>query len=578
MSIPFRFRKYLRRSVFVASLLLGMAGCQPATLQHESDTDSRMADMPPDNTPPTRIRFVPWSDSGLEFEHVAGRSDEKFMPETMGGGVLVADFNRDQAPDVLFLNSGRMAAADNVIPSPHRLFINRGGGKFEDQTSRWNVKNAGYGMGGAVGDFDNDGLPDLYLTTYGGNDRLLRNTGAMFVDVTQDSKIQPEKSWSTSAAFFDMENDGDLDLYVVKYVDFGAETMLPTFMQGYKTFCTPLMYNAEPDRLLRNNGDGTFTDVSETAGIPAVGKGLAVTAGDIDCDGDVDLYVANDSTANFLLINDGNGEFVDKASLLGVGHSSFGQEEAGMGTDFSDVNQDGLPDIVCTNFQGESTSVYLQHNGYFTEESDGLGVGQTARRRLSFGVDFFDADNDGDEDLFVANGHIDLDVGEYLTGVSFAQQNTIYELRDGYFVDVTSSSGSGMQSKQPSRGMATADLDGDGDLDVIVVGNNSKAEVLQNVGQELGNFLRLWLTAGNGRSVTGARIELVQDSTKMVRELLGGSSYLSASEATVHFGLGRSTKVGRMTILWPNGTQQEFNGMTPGCYGIEQGQVPVRFD
>ncbi len=528
--------------------------------------------------PETRLRFEPAENTGLEFLHVAGRSPELYMPEILGGGLLIADFNRDAAPDVLFVNSGQTLGLKQRKPMAHCLFVNNGNGTFIDQTAAWKLGNAGYGMGGAVGDFDNDGWTDLYLTTFDGHDKLLRNTGDSFQDVTDPSGLPRDSGWSTSAGFFDMDDDGDLDLYVVKYVDYSLESAIPCFFQGVHIHCTPVMFAAEADRLYRNDGDGKFTDVSESAGIPTGGKGLALAIGDVDSDGDSDLYVANDTTPNFLLINDGQGKFEEKAGLLGVGYSSFGKEEAGMGADFFDVNDDGLVDIVCANFQGETTSVYIQQpQGYFFEQSDELGVGKTARQRLSFGLDFFDADNDGDEDLLVANGHIYIDAGKFSKGTGFGQKNTLYEQRDRRLLDVTESAGTALQTEQPSRGLATGDLDNDGDLDFVVVNNDTKAEVALNVSQDLGNFVSLWLegTEGN-RSAIGAVVSAKMGDRTITRAVLGASSYLSACDHRVHLGLGTANQIDELIVRWPGGKEQSVSDLPANThYHWIEGQDPV---
>lgn len=516
----------------------------------------------------TAIRFDTASDTGLEFTHMAGRSAEKYMPETMGGGVILADFNRDAAPDVLFINSGHFLESKQIEPAPHRLFINQGQGNFVDQTETWQVTNHGYGMGAAAADFDNDGWTDLYLTTFDGNDRLLHNTGHAFEDVTERAGLAGQSGWSTSAGFFDMDQDGDLDLYVVKYVHYSPETAIPCFFQGYQVYCTPVMFEAQGDRLFRNNGDGTFTDVSQVAAIPTEGKGLALAIGDIDRDCDADIYVANDTTANYLLINDGHGKFEEKAALLGVGYSNFGKEEAGMGVDFADVNDDGLPDIACTNFQGETTSIYVQQaKGYFIEQSDEVGVGETARQRLKFGLDFFDADNDGDEDLIVANGHIYAEVEAFNKGIGYGQLNTLYEQQDGRLVDVTLAAGPALQTRLPSRGLATGDLDNDGDLDFVVVNTNTHAEIALNATPQAGNFVSLWLEGVTcNRSAIGALVTAIVGDRHTTREVLGASSYLSASDPRVHLGLGGASQVDEVRIRWPDGNQQTVSGLKAGAY------------
>jgi hypothetical protein len=542
-------------------------------LEHEETSDE-----PVDAAVETNLRFEIAPSTGLGFRHVGGRSKDKLMPEIMGGGLLVADFNRDAAPDILFVSSGRVGESRQGESAAHLVVINQGNGHFDDRTDAWGIKNAGYGMGGAVGDFDNDGWPDVYLTTFDGNDRLLRNTGSAFVDVTDQAGLGGVPGWSTSAGFFDMDQDGDLDLYVAKYVAYAPKTVIPCYFQGFQLYCTPVMFEALPDRLFRNEGDGTFTDVSRSAGIPSHGKGLALTIGDIDGDGDSDIYVANDTTANFLLINDGKGKFEEKGGLFGVGYSSFGNEESGMGADLSDVNRDGLLDIACTNFQGETTSVYIQQpQGYFIERSDGLGVGKTARLRLSFGVDFFDADNDGLEDMLVANGHISVDVNLYATGVEFGQRNTLYQNRDGKLVDVTQAAGSAFQSKKPSRGLATGDLDNDGDLDFVVVNNDTDAEIGLNVSKDVGNFVSLWLEGETGnRSAIGTVVTASIGERRITRQVLGASSYLSFCDPRIHLGLGTADQIDELVIRWSGGSQQVVSDLAGGAhYYLKEGRDPV---
>ena len=362
------------------------------------------------NNQVSKIRFDDATKKcGIDFSHIPTRTENKFLPEIMGSGVAIVDVNRDGAPDVVLVNSGSLNSKERTAEARNRLYINDGKGNFTDQTDVWKLNSIGYGMGVAAGDFDGDGWTDLFFTSYEGNDRLLRNTGKSFEDVTDKAGIKSDGKWSTSAGFFDFDNDGDLDLYVVRYVNFTLENNRKTYHNKLLVYPTPIYYDAYPDRLWRNNGNGTFTDISEQVGLTAAPrKGLALAIGDIDLDGDQDVYVANDSNANQLWINDGKGKLKDVAQLAGCAYSETGKEEGSMGADFSDTNNDGLSDIAVTNFQDESTSIYRQTQPLlFREMSDAVGIGQAARARLKFGVDFFDADNDGDEDLLVANGHIE---------------------------------------------------------------------------------------------------------------------------------------------------------------------------
>jgi hypothetical protein len=531
----------------------------------------------------TKIRFDDGTAaSGINFRHVPTRTADKWMPQTLGSGVGIIDVNRDGAPDVVLVNSGAMLAADRPADARTRLFINDGKGKFTDATDGWKLTSAGYGMGVAVGDFDNDGWPDLFLTTYDGHDQLLKNTGSEFVDVTAKAGIQSDGKWSTSAGFFDLENDGDLDLFLVRYVVYTPENAVKTYRNGIQIYSTPILYDAVPDRLFRNDGNGTFSDISQQAGLTAAArKGLALAIGDIDLDGDMDIYVANDSNPNQLWINDGKGGLRDIAILSGVAYSEAGAEEGSMGADFSDYDGNGLLDIVCPNFQGETTAIYHQEQQLlFRELSDAIGVGQTARTRLKFGVDFFDADNDGDEDLLVANGHIEDNIDQNSNGITFAQQNTLYEnLANGKFRDISDVAGPALQDKQVSRGLATADLDGDGDLDFIVNNNGGTAQVGINNTLADGGFVGLWLEGAKAnRSAIGARVVAKIGSRTIQRQVMGAQSYLSMNDLRVYFGLGDAPRIDELTIDWPGGEAQIIRDVEAGTYyHLVQGRDPRRF-
>jgi hypothetical protein len=531
----------------------------------------------------TKIRFDDGTAaSGINFRHVPTRTVDKWMPQTIGSGVGIIDVNRDGAPDVVLVNSGAMRDAERSAEARTRLFINDGKGKFTDATDAWKLTSAGYGMGVAVGDFDNDGWPDLFLTTYDGQDQMLKNTGSEFIDVTAKAGVQSDGKWSTSAGFFDLENDGDLDLFLVRYVVYTPENAVKTYRNGVQIYSTPILYDAVPDRLFRNEGNGTFTDISQQAGLTAAArKGLALAIGDIDLDGDADIYVANDSNPNQLWINDGKGGLRDVAILSGVAYSEAGAEEGSMGADFSDYDGNGLLDIVCPNFQGETTAIYHQEQPLlFRELSDAIGVGQTARTRLKFGVDFFDADNDGDEDLLVVNGHIEDNIDRNSNGITFAQQNTLYEnLASGKFQDISDLAGPALQDKQVSRGLATADLDGDGDLDFIVNNNGGTAQVgVNNTPGGLGSVV-LWLEGSPAnRSAIGARVVAKIGKKIIQRQVMGAESYLSASDLRLHFGIGEVPKIDELTIYWPSGPVQVVRDLSAGSfYYLKQGRDPQKF-
>lgn len=528
------------------------------------------------------IRFADaTANSGVTFTQIAGRNDQKPIPEIMGSGTAVGDFNRDGAPDLLIVNSGALGAASRPQEAGDRLFLNDGKGVFRDATAEWNLTSDGYGQGVAVGDFDNDGWIDAFLTNFEGRNRLLRNTGTKFEDVTAAAGIKPDGRWATSAGFFDMDGDADLDLYVVKYVAFDPKSWQRSFRNRVMIYPTPTLYEGLPDQIWRNDG-GKFTDVTAESGIAAdKGKGLALGIVDIDLDGDQDIYVANDSTANNLWINDGKGKFKDVAAVAGCAYSITGREEGSMGVDFTDIDGNGRLDIAVTNFQDESTAVYSQTEPLlFREVSDAIGIGQASRARLKWGLEFFDADNDGDEDLISVNGHVEDNISINSDTITFEQTNSLFEnTGDGKFAEITESAGQALADKQVSRGLATADLDGDGDLDYVVVNNGGKVQVAFNETAKKGNFVGLLLegTKAN-RSAIGTRIVAKIGTKSIERHVQGSQSYLSVSDLRVHFGLGDAAKIDELTIFWPGGEKQVLTDVTSGkYYFVKQDTASVEF-
>ncbi|MEX1362732.1 MAG: VCBS repeat-containing protein, partial [Nannocystaceae bacterium] len=478
---------------------------------------------------PGSLRFDDVTASiGVQVRHHAGRNPERWIPEIISGGVAIVDLDRNGAPDLFVPDGGDLASPETTEASP-RLLLGDGKGGFTDATEAWGLRHQGYGMGVAAGDVDGDGWTDLYLTTWGGQDRLLHNdAGQGLSDVTEAWGVNPE-GWSTSAAFLDLEADGDLDLYVVRYVDYELSTAIKCWFRTIHIYCTPAMYEALPDRLLRNDG-GRFVDVSEPSAVAAVrAKGLAVATGDLDDDGDTDLYVANDTSRNLLLLNDGRGVFTDDGVIAGVAYSELGREEASMGATVSDSDADGRWDLAVTNFQAEPTSLYARREAGYRERSDAAGIGASSRGRLSFGIEFIDADNDGDEDLLTANGHISDNIATYRETVKFAQHNSLYErVGDGRFSDVSESAGPALAQAGVSRGLAIGDLDGDGGLDYVVANNDGPLQIARNTTPARGHWLSLWLEGSPAnRSAIGALVTAKVGDRTLRREVRGGSSYLS---------------------------------------------------
>jgi enediyne biosynthesis protein E4 len=529
--------------------------------------------------PSTGLRFEDRAgDWGVRFTQHAGRHTDRWMPETMGSGLAIIDVNRDGAPDLLFTDSGSLAGDATPDVGP-RLFLGDGKGAFSDQTQAWGLTHAGYGMGIAAADVDNDGWIDIYLTTSDGKNRLLRNdAGTGFVDVTATWGAQTT-AWTTSAAFLDLERDGDLDLYVASYVTYSVEDALKCWFRSIHIYCTPALFDAQPDLLLRNDG-GRFTDISDRiAG--SFGKGLALATGDLDADGDTDIYVANDITRNLLWLNDGSGGLAESGQLAGVAYSELGREEASMGVGVADYNGDGHQDLAVTNLQGESTNLYAGGaSGLYRERSDAAGVAITARARLAFGVEFLDGDNDGDEELLTANGHVSDNVGDYRDGVSFPQRNSLYEnLGAGQMLDVTAGAGPALASVEVSRGLAVGDLNGDGGLDFVFVNNEGAAQVGGNATPNRGHWLILWLEGVTAnRSAIGAIVTARIGEQTITREVRGASSYLSVSDRRLHLGLGDAGSVDSLTVTWPGGDPQTFQDVAGDRHlRLVQGGTPVPF-
>ncbi len=537
---------------------------------------------PPSADDGQKLNFVdPTKEAGISFSHVPTRTETKWLPEIMGSGVAVTDLNRDGGPDIILVNSGALGADSRPPGAENKLYINNGDGTFADKTDEWKLTSHGYGQGVAVGDIDNDGWTDVFLTTFEGDNRLLKNTGTGFVDITTSAGLVSDGKWATSAGFFDYDSDGDLDLYVARYVDFTTSNPHKVYRNRMLIYSTPLYYTAVPDQLWQNDGTGKFISVGEAVGISKVaGNGLALAIGDIDADGDQDIYVANDSDANMLWINDA-GKFRDAAPTAGVAYSEMGQEEGSMGADMSDTDANGRLDIAVTNFQEEPVSLYRQTEPLlFRELSDAVGIGETSRQRLSFGLDFFDANNDGFEDLLIANGHIEDNI-ETNTGLGiFAQQNTLFlNLANGKFADVSDAAGSALKDVQVSRGLATGDLNGDGALDFLIMNNGGTAQLAFNRTDPRGNFVILWLEGKtSNRNAIGARVTARIGDKLLQREVMGAQSYLSVSDFRLHFGLGSAEKIDELTISWPGSQPQIITDVVAGkFYHIRQGENPAAF-
>ena len=497
----------------------------------------------------TTVRFTDITrESGVSFHHVNGASPDKHLVETMGSGGLFFDYDNDGWIDLFLVDGGSLADARVASQAKHRLYRNRGNGTFEDVTAKSGIRHRDYGMGACAGDYDNDGWIDLYVTNFGPN-ALYRNRGdGSFTDVTAFAHVG-EPRWSASCAFADLDKDGDLDLFVVNYVD--ADRQKTPYCGNAKLaqrfYCHPLNYPSLPNTLYRNDGRGVFTDVSAASGIGAHrGNGLGVVVTDYDGDRWPDVFVANDSVANVLFRNTGKLRFVETALGAGVAVATDGKARAGMGVDAGDYDGDGREDVVVTNLDFETHSLFRNvGDGLFEYTTRTSGLGFATLPFVGFGVAFLDADNDMQLDIAIANGHIMDNAPVYRSGTTYAQRNLFFRNAGSKrFVEIGRNAGDGFALEKVSRGLVAGDIDNDGDLDLVVTNNGQSADVLRNDSVR-GNSLLV-------RAAIGARVRVTAGGQTQVRDVRAGSSYLGQNDLRVHFGLGHAAMADRVEVTWPS--------------------------
>ena len=519
--------------------------------------------------------------SGITFRHAASKTEVKFLPETMGGGVALLDYDGDGRLDVFFTNGASIAADMTSARTPdkrderfwNRLYRQTDDGRFTDVTVAAGVAGRHYDFGAATGDIDNDGDTDLYVTGYGAN-TLYRNQGdGTFIDVSAAAGVSAS-GWSSSAAFVDYDNDGWLDLFVCRYLTWSWEANLtcPSADGGGRAYCHPRHFPAVTNLLFRNNGNGTFADVTRSSGIAAVhGKALGVAVDDYDADGQVDIFVANDSMRQFLFRNRGDGTFHEVAVDTGVAFDEDGRTFAGMGTDFGDYDGDGRPDLIVTTLSLERYALF--HNDgadRFSYATHVSGVGRATARASGWGTRFLDYDNDGDLDLFAAQGHVLDTVSQSRQGYAYEQPPLLLRNDAGRFTDVSSEVGAPFLEARAGRGAAVGDLDNDGDLDIVITNLDGAPLVIRNKGGG-GRSLRVRLRGSRAnRDGVGAVVVLTDVGGRTQRAICTtSSSYLSAHDGRVHFGLGTSA-ARRLEVRWPSGIVQTVTTVPP------HGEVVVR--
>jgi hypothetical protein len=511
--------------------------------------------------PPLQYKDVTES-SRIDFKHNASITNEKYILETIGAGAAFLDYDNDGLLDIYLANGAHLPDLQKSDPSYYnRLYRNNGNGTFTDTTMKAGVMGKGYSGGVAAGDYDNDGNEDLYVTTYHGNILYHNNGDGTFSDVTSKAGVV-DGQWSTSAAFLDYDNDGKLDLFVTHYVNFNfANNVICKDWEGRPYYCHPDVYDGLANTLYHNNGDGTFRDVSKAAGVfNPQGKGLGVVAADYDDDGRIDIFVANDAVANFLYRNRGDGTFEDVTLSSGTGYDRNGRPQSCMGTDFGDYDRDGKLDLIVTNLEYETHTLY--HNkgdGNFEDLTQETGLASATFYYAGWGTKFLDFDNDGFLDLFIVNGGLLDNIELYKKGVTYAQKKLLLRNLNGKFVNETERYGQDLLKPTVARGAAFGDYDNDGDIDIIVVNSGQPPNLLRNDGGNLNHWLKLKLIGTkSNRDAIGARVTVVAGDLKQVDQVRGGGSYLSASDYRLHFGLGDRTQIDLLEIRWPSGTVQEL--------------------
>ncbi|HET9801893.1 MAG TPA: CRTAC1 family protein [Candidatus Acidoferrum sp.] len=507
------------------------------------------------------------SASGIQFQYQSSHTKKKYLLETMGPGVGLFDYDNDGRLDIFVVNGAPLTdpMTKGAIPQKsgpaywNRLYRQKSDGTFEDVTEKAGLQGAGYGMGVAVGDYDNDGFDDLYVTAYGGNKLYHNNGDGTFTDVTEKAGVAGG-GWSTSAIWVDLDGDGLLDLVVLRYLQWDFDDIwCGEHKEGYRAYCHPDYFKPIVPLVYHNDGNGHFTEISAKNGINKPGKGLGVAIADFQRDGKIDLFVANDSMLEFLYHNKGDGTFEEVGLLSQVAADGDGRTYAGMGVDSADYNNDGKPDLIVTDLANQRYALYRNDgDGLFTYATITSGLGQASMTHSGWGVRFFDFDNDGWKDLLIAQGH-DLDTIE-LTSPNLRYREPMMLLRNTGtgFVDVSAESGAVFQQPWVSRGLAVGDIDNDGRIDAVVTTNDGGLHILHNETPTANHWITLKLVGQkSNRDAIGAEVRLKTSAGIQIATVTTGSSYLSSSDKRIHFGLGADTGADSLEIHWPSGLVQQ---------------------
>lgn len=591
--ILLRLRPVLCTSTFLLILLSACHQTAPSQSSQSSEKSQTVAANPASEPAPTSsntaaetsrpsgsIRFTDvTAQAGIHFRHNSGAFGKKYLPETMGSGVCVIDYNNDGWQDIFFVNSKNWPGHGDTKFYP-ALYHNNQDGTFTDVTKEAGLATEMYGLGCAVGDYDNDGHDDIYLTALDGN-HLFRNLGnGKFADVTARAGVR-DPGFATGAVWFDYDNDGKLDLYVSHYVEWSVATDQTCSLDTKnKSYCTPELYKGQSGTLFHNKGNGVFEDVTKKAGLyDPTSKSLGIALLDMDNDGWMDLFVANDTQANKLYRNNHNGTFTEMALEAGVAYSDAGKKRAGMGTDAEDYDLTGRQSLVIGNFTNESLSLY--HNdgsGLFSDNSIASGIASPSASSLTFGAFFFDYDLDGLPDILAVNGHVADDISVVQPTIHYAESPLLFRNKgNGKFDNVTDQVGVALGKPIVGRGAAYLDFDNDGDLDLVLTTSNGPAKLLRNDNGNQNDMLRIkTIGSRSNRDGIGAKITVTtSEGLHLFKMVKSGSSYLSQSELPVTFGLGkpRANKVVRLDIVWPSGKKESARNIPPNQFlTLEEGK------
>ena len=505
-------------------------------------------------------------EAGIHFKHSNGKTEHKHIIETMGSGVVFFDYDTDGDADLYFVNSGNIPQAKQDAQQAQLgnvLYRNDGDGRFTDVTETSGTGDTKYGMAAAAGDIDNDGDADLYVANFG-QDTLYRNNGdGTFTNITEAAGID-NTLWGIAAVYLDFDVDGDLDIFVVNYLVYELSMPVTTF-KGIIGYGHPRSYEGTPDVLYRNNGDGTFTNIAETAGVtnPTEGRGMAAVACDYDNDGLPDIYVTNDTNRNFLYHNNGDGTFTDEGLFIGAGYDENGVAEGSMGIDCGDYNSDGWLDLIVAN--SEKATLYKNEEGlFFADATAESQLQQPTLPFVGFSPLFLDYDNDGHLDLFCANGHPQDVIESLMDHETYAQRDQMFQNRgDGTYVDVSETAGAYFTETLVGRAAATADYDNDGDTDIVIMNSNQRAVLLRNDGGNANNWIGIKLVGSQrNRDGIGAKVTVSTGDMTQIREVKSGSSYASGSDTRLLFGLGENQRVEKIVIVWQKGTTQVLENVS----------------